>query len=284
MRVMRVGTRGSELALRQSHKIAEQLQAAVPDLRVEPVVIRTSGDRIQDRSLAEAGGKGLFIRELEEAMLRGDIDFAVHSAKDLPSVTPDPFEIPAVSEREDAADMLLSLPEKEISVVGTASPRRELFIRQLLPGAEVRLLRGNVPTRVRKLRDGQYDAIILASAGVNRLGLNLSGLTVRKFTASEMVPASGQGILACEAVKGSEAAELLSLIDHPKEHTLFDVERRIMQLLGADCHDAAGVYSEWDHNTIRVCAFYQTPVIRETTLHAEQFAEEIDRLVKELRP
>lgn len=282
MKILRAGTRGSQLALCQTKLIARQLEAADPDLRVEPVVIRTKGDRMQDRSLAEAGGKGLFIQELEETMLQGNIDFAVHSGKDLPAVTPEPFCFPAVSEREDPSDLLLSLPGREISIVGTSSPRRTLMIERLYPDCTVELLRGNVTTRLEKLRSEEYDAIIVAAAGVKRLGLDLSDLSVRKLTPAEMVPAACQGIMACEAVSGSETAKILSLIDHKRDHVLFNTERLLMQLLGADCHDAVGVYSEYIRNNLKVCAFFEIPEVRETTIHAGHYEEELKAFAEEL--
>lgn len=283
MRVLRAGTRGSALALRQTEIAAKALEAANPELKVEPVIIRTRGDQIQDRSLADAGGKGLFVQALEEAMLRGKIDFAVHSGKDLPARTAEDFTIAAVSEREDPRDILLSLPGQPISVAGTSSPRRSLLISQLFPECQVKLLRGNVPTRIQKLRDGQYDAIILAAAGVNRLGMDLSGLEVRTFSPVEMVPAACQGIMACEALQGSETAELLTVIDHPKIHSVFTAERSLMRLLGADCHDAVGIYCEPLHNDFKICAFWQTPDIHEAVIHSDNFKNELAAFAEELR-
>lgn len=283
MRVLRAGTRGSALALRQTEMAARTLEAANPGLKVEPVVIRTRGDQIQDRSLAEAGGKGLFVSALEEAMLRGEIDFAVHSGKDLPAKTDAPFTIAAVSEREDPRDLLLSLPGHKISVVGTASPRRSLLISGLIPGCQVKLLRGNVPTRIQKLRDGQYDAIILAAAGVNRLGLDLSDLEVRPLSPQEMVPAACQGIMVCEALEGSDTAKLLSVIDHPKDHAVFLTERRLMRLLKADCHDAVGIYCEPQQNDFKICAFWQTPDVHEAVIHSGNFENELAAFAEELR-
>lgn len=282
MKTLRAGTRGSQLALCQTRLIQKQLEAADPDVRVEPVVIRTKGDKIQDRSLAEAGGKGLFIRELEEAMLRGDIDFAVHSGKDLPAVSTESFCFPAVSEREDPSDLLVSIPGREISLVGTSSPRRTLMIERLYPDCTVELLRGNVTTRIERLRSEEYDAILVAAAGVRRLGLDLSDLEVRKLTPMEMVPAACQGIMACEAVRGSEAEKILTLIDHKRDHVLFDTERRLMQLLGADCHDAVGVYSEYIRNDLKICAFFETPEVRETTVHAGTYEKDLKSFAEEL--
>lgn len=283
MRVLRAGTRGSDLALYQTKQIATALEAADPQLKVEPIIITTSGDRITDRSLADAGGKGLFVRELESSLIQGKIDFAVHSGKDLPAVLPEPFTIAAVSERGDPSDLLISLPGHEISVVGTASPRRALIMQSLYPGCQIKLLRGNVPTRIQKLRDGQYDAIVLAAAGINRLKINLSEFQVRKFSPKEMVPAACQGILACETVKNSEAERVLSLIDHRKVRNSFLAERRLMQLLGADCHDAVGVYSEISRGQVHMCAFFQTPVIRETGFPVERAEDELKSFAEELK-
>ncbi|MEE1353826.1 MAG: uroporphyrinogen-III C-methyltransferase [Acutalibacteraceae bacterium] len=285
MKTLRAGTRGSALALRQTALIAEELQRMDPELTVEPVIIRTSGDRIQDRPLADAGGKGLFVRELESAMERREIDFAVHSAKDLPSATGAPFCIPAVSERENPADLLISRPDSnlETGVIGTASPRREAMAHVLYPDCKVTLLRGNVPTRIQKLQNGEYDAILLAAAGVNRLGIPLDDLTVRKFQPSEFVPAACQGIIACEALRGSEAEQLLRQIDHPKTHILFDLERELMKQLGADCHDAVGVHAEWtDSKTVRITAFYRKPSIVVAELSLENRKQELENLARKM--
>lgn len=283
MKLLRAGTRGSDLALRQTRLVAEELRSVFPDVQVEPVIITTTGDRIQDRSLADAGGKGLFVQELEEAMKTGKIDFAVHSGKDLPSETPNPFIIASVSEREDPSDLLVSIPNREISIVGTSSQRRAMMIRKMYPECEIKLLRGNVPTRIRKLREEKYDAILLASAGVKRLQLDLSDLSVRALKPDEMVPASCQGIMACEALKGSEAESLLVRIDHKEIHFAFDLERRFMQLLGADCHDAAGVFSKPSAKGFTLYAFYKTPVIHKTIIQPEKAEQELELFAKELK-
>ncbi|MBQ9066518.1 MAG: hydroxymethylbilane synthase, partial [Clostridia bacterium] len=233
-----------------------------PDVDVEPVLLSTRGDREKERPLSEIGGKGLFVRDLEEALLNGLIDVAVHSAKDLPAVTPDGLEIAAVSAREDPADLLLTRkgePTPYPFVVGTSSPRRALALSAMFPGCTTTPLRGNITTRLQKLIDGELDAILLAAAGVRRLSPDLTGIRIQKLDPNLFLPAPCQGILAYETLAGSETAQWLHALDHTQTHAVFTVEKRLLQLLGADCHDAVGIYGEsLDEDTFRVSAFYET--------------------------
>ena len=200
--VLRIGSRGSPLALVQARQVRDRI-AAVAGLdpgRVEIKVIKTTGDIVQDRPLAEAGGKGLFTKEIEAALAAGDIDLAVHSAKDLPTFMPPGLVIAAFLPREDPRDAFIGRKAKSLrdlppgAVVGTASPRREAFVRRLRPDIDVVPLRGNVETRLRKLEAGDIDATLLAVAGLKRLGL-LSAATAI-FEPGEFVPAVGQGAIA----------------------------------------------------------------------------------------
>src|SRR6516165_4268268 len=203
--VLKLGTRGSPLALAQTTELRERLLRALPDagLTIEVVVIRTTGDRITDRALAEAGGKGLFTKELDEALIDKRIDVAVHSAKDLPTLLPAPLLLAGYLPREDARDALiaprhLTLDRLPVGAsIGTASVRREAELRRLRPDLAVRLLRGNVDTRLRKLEAGECDATLLALAGLKRLGLAHKATAV--LSVEEFLPAVGQGIIAVEA-------------------------------------------------------------------------------------
>src|SRR6201991_1702392 len=205
---LRIGTRGSALALAQAHEVRRRLMAAhgLTEGEIEIVVIRTTGDRIQDRPLSEAGGKGLFTKEIEEALLAGAIDLAVHSAKDMPTLLPDGLMLAACLPREDVRDAFISrkaaslrdLPEG--AVVGTASLRRQAMVKRLRPDVSVEPLRGNVETRLRKLEAGEVDATLLALAGLKRLGL--ADKATALLDPHEFLPAVGQGAITIEARAG----------------------------------------------------------------------------------
>ncbi len=267
-RVYRVGTRGSALALAQTGLVIEELKARIPGFQAEPVIIRTTGDRIQDRSLAESGGKGLFVKELERALQDGEIDFAVHSGKDLPAAAPEGFSICAVLPREDPADLFLTRSEEALTpdspsfVLGTSSPRRKMQFSASHPNAQVRLLRGNITTRLERLRAGEYSGILLAAAGVRRLGADLSGLHVERLCPDTFLPAACQGHLALECCSGAEnMMRILQTVHSEPDGEIFAMERTLMRLLGADCHDAAGVYVTRSGDGYCASAFYRNPTI-----------------------
>ncbi len=201
-----IGTRGSKLALTQTSWVRDQIQRRFPDAQLEIKIIKTTADRDQLMPLRSASLRGVFVKEIEEALIAGEIDLAVHSAKDMPTKLPDPLEISVIPEREDARDALLSAPEitlvRELpqgAVVGTGSIRRQAQVLALRPDLRVTDIRGNVDTRLERLRVGQYAAIILACAGLHRLGL--SGRISARLDLSEMLPAPGQGALALETRK-----------------------------------------------------------------------------------
>lgn len=264
--VVKIGTRGSDLALAQTALVRERLVRLCPGLRTETVILKTTGDRVTDRSLSEIGGKGLFVREIEEALRNHDIDLAVHSGKDLPAETGPDFTTAAVLPRGPAEDLLILREEvlPETPVIGTASPRREEMIRRQIPNAKIRLLRGNVPTRLRKLLEGEYDAVLLAAAGLERLQIDLSPFHVRQMETDTFIPASCQGIIAGEALSDSPTAEILRTIADVSATKIFDSERRLMRLMRADCHDAAGVYvTKTGHaDEYAVSAFFGNSMIR----------------------
>jgi hydroxymethylbilane synthase len=236
---IRIGTRGSPLALAQARMVREAL-AAQGVGEIEIVTIRTSGDRIQDRPLSEAGGKGLFTKEIEEALLAGTIDLAVHSAKDMPTLLPEGLMLAACLLREDVRDAFISrkaaslrdLPQR--AVVGTASLRRQAMVKRLRPDVSTVVLRGNVETRLRKLEAGEVDATLLALAGLKRLGLADKATTL--LDAQEFLPAVGQGAITIEVrVDDSRARSLLATIDHPDTSVALACERAFLAVLDGSC-------------------------------------------------
>jgi hydroxymethylbilane synthase len=239
---LRIGTRGSPLALAQAHEVRDRL-AAVHGLEaaaIEVCTIRTSGDRIQDRTLAEAGGKGLFTKEIEEALCEVAIDLAVHSAKDMSTILPDGLALAAFLPREDARDAFVSRTAGTLgelapgSLVGTASLRRQALVRRLRPDLAVVPLRGNVDTRLRKLDEGIIDATLLALAGLKRLGRADAATAVMPL--DDFPPAIGQGAIAIEA--RSDDARLLALltaINHEDTATALAAERAFLAVLDGSC-------------------------------------------------
>jgi hydroxymethylbilane synthase len=238
---LRIGTRGSPLALAQAAMVRAQLATAgVADERIEVKVIRTTGDAIQDRTLAQAGGKGLFTKEIEEALLAGAIDLAVHSAKDMPTLLPAGLMIAAVLPREDARDVFISHVAGSFAelgagaVVGTASVRRQAIVKRLRRDLDVVPLRGNVETRLRKLADGVVDATLLALAGLKRLGL--ANAATRILSVDEFLPAVGQGIVAIETRADDETTRaILAAIDHAETVIALAAERAFLTVLDGSC-------------------------------------------------
>jgi hydroxymethylbilane synthase len=240
--LLRIGTRGSPLALAQARELRARLAAAhglAPDA-VALEVIRTTGDMIRDRPLAEAGGKGLFTKEIEEALIAGRIDLAVHSAKDMPTVLPEGLVIAAVLPREDARDVFISRKAASLralapgATVGTASLRRQALVRRLRRDLAVANLRGNVETRLRKLDAGEVDAVVLALAGLKRLGLADAATAV--LPVEEFLPAVGQGIIAVEARSGdARTRALVAAIDHADTAAALAAERAFLAVLEGSC-------------------------------------------------
>ena len=239
---LRIGTRGSPLALAQAAMVRGQLAAAqgwAPE-RIEVRIIRTTGDAIRDRPLSELGGKGLFTKEIEEALAAGEVDIAVHSAKDMPTVLPEGLAIAAVLPREDPRDVFISRKAKSLrelpagAVVGTASLRRQALVKRLRSDLNVVSFRGNVETRLRKLDAGEVDATLLALAGLKRLGL--ADAATATFDAGEFIPAVGQGIIAIEA-RAADAAtrNLLAPIDHADSMVALAMERAFLRVLDGSC-------------------------------------------------
>jgi hydroxymethylbilane synthase len=256
--VLRIGTRGSPLALAQAEQVRDRLAMAhgfAPD-RIVLTVIRTSGDIIQDRPLAEAGGKGLFTKEIEEALAAGAIDLAVHSAKDLPTLLPPGLGIVSVLPREDARDVFISRKAKTLrdlpagAVVGTASLRRQAMVKHLRPDLGVTPLRGNVETRLRKLDDGVVDATLLALAGLKRLGLADAATAI--LSLEECLPAVGQGVIAIEARQDDRATQaLLAAINHAESLIALTAERAFLTVLDGSCRTPIAGHAIIDARRVR---------------------------------
>jgi len=248
---LRLGTRGSLLARTQSQLVADALVARHPGLRVELVVCRTTGDRITDRPLHGAGGKGLFVKELEEALLRGEVDFAVHSSKDVPVTMPlvdqSDLLLAAFPPREDPRDVLVCRTTKGIAglpahaKVGTGSLRRKAQLLSLRPDLRVELLRGNIDTRVNKcLKTSEYDAVILAMSGLKRAAL-FDERTMTPLSVDEMVPAAGQGALALQCRRSDGTTQLLlSSLHDAATATCVGLERSLVTALEGDCASPIG--------------------------------------------
>lgn len=249
MKHLKLGTRGSALALTQSQGVADQLMARVDGLKVELVIIKTTGDLNQRDALASFGGKGVFVKELEQALLAGEVDFAVHSLKDMPSQLPDGLRLTKPPARADARDALVgatSLMEVPAGqVVGTGSLRRQVQLRALRSDLEYRDVRGNVPTRVEKWRSGEYPGgVVLACAGLQRLG-GQSGAAqgeIHPLSTEQCLPSPCQGILGLECAR-DEVAECLGVMADPEAHWMMLAERAYLAALGGDCNLPAGGFA-----------------------------------------
>ncbi|GAB4328264.1 MAG: hydroxymethylbilane synthase [Dehalococcoidia bacterium] len=252
---LRLGTRGSSLALVQSETVASLLTGQYPGLEVELVEIATAGDR--DRTTPLAEGRGWFTTAIQEALQRGEIDLAVHSYKDLPTERPEGLVIAAVPLRADPRDALVSRDGRRLrdlpsgAVIGTSSPRREVQLRAMRPGLEVRPIRGNVETRIAKVRRGEYDATVLALAGLERLGRAEEAAEV--FGIDEMLPAPAQGVLAVECREGDVTTrEIVASIDDEDLRALVSAERSFLATLGAGCSFPAAAYAERFGTTVKL--------------------------------
>jgi hydroxymethylbilane synthase len=256
-KTIRIATRESRLAMWQAEHVAAELCRHHPDLTVELVPMTTKGDQILDTTLAKIGGKGLFIKELESAMLEGRADIAVHSMKDVPAEMPEGFGIVAVLEREDPRDALVSADYMRIedipagSVVGTSSLRRQAQLQHARPDLEVEPVRGNVETRLRKLDHGHFSAILLAAAGLKRLGLaeRIAGFLPYEVS----LPAVGQGAVGIEALQDDAAvAELVAPLEHADTRRCVDAERAFAGGLGASCESPVAGFAVIDGDELHL--------------------------------
>lgn len=258
-KTVKVGTRGSMLALAQTELVIKALKERFSQIDFQMITMSTRGDRDTSRALLEFGGKAVFVEEFEEAILKGDIDIAVHSAKDMPMEIMEGLTISGTLPRACPQDVLIyksgrSFDRNESFVVGTSSLRRQYQIRDMYPYAVCKNLRGNVGTRIQKLEDGEYDAIILAAAGLERLGIidgsagclevQKDKLTFRYLSIESMLPAACQGIIAIETRTSGEVYDMVRAINDTEAYTQLTCERAVLNRLNAGCHEPIGVYSE----------------------------------------
>jgi hydroxymethylbilane synthase len=252
-RIIRIGTRGSDLALWQANFVKASLEKLGQQVEIQ--IIHTQGDKIQDLSFDKLEGKGFFTKEIEQALLEKQVDLAVHSHKDLETTSPEGLTIAAVSDREDPSELLLIRKEsvdinqqwnlKQNAIIGTSSARRKSQILAHRSDLTIKDLRGNVPTRINKLREGNYDAILLAKAGVNRLELDLSDLHCETLNATEFIPAPAQGVLGLQIrSEDIELANILSELNHRETQAQIEIERGVLKKMEGGCQLPLGVYCD----------------------------------------
>jgi hydroxymethylbilane synthase len=286
---LRIGSRGSQLALWQANHISTLLRARGHEVEIE--IIHTTGDKITDVPLAKVGTKGMFTKEIEEALAAGRVDLAVHSLKDLPTELSPGFELAAITEREDARDAFCSqrystiedLPQN--ARVGTSSLRRQAQLKAIRPDLDIQALRGNVDTRLRKLEQGEYDAIILAVAGLHRL--NKTELIKQIISAEIMCPAAGQGALAIEIRAGDASArELLAFLNDPAARAATNCERALLNSMGGGCQVPIGAFTEMRNGSLHLEAIVANPdgsiVLRESRDGDLKDPEKLGREVGEI--
>lgn len=284
METIRIGSRESRLAVIQTELVAEQLKRALPEAQIEIVTMKTTGDLILNQPLHQIGGKGLFVKELDLALQEKRCDLTVHSLKDMPMELPKELPILAFTRREDPRDVLVlregldNLPH--CPVIGTGSKRRQLQAAALFPDAEFRGIRGNLGTRLKKLDRGEYDALILAAAGLKRQGL--SGRISRVFTVDEIIPSAGQGILA---VQGREGAgfEYMKSMDDREARTAALAERAFVRTLDGGCSLPTAAYAQIEAETIHLRGLYYDEMKDEYRIdRADGPADEPEKLGTEL--
>jgi hydroxymethylbilane synthase len=256
MTLLRLGTRKSKLALWQANFVKEKLEAL--GCKVELVPITTTGDKILDAPLAKIGGKGLFVKEIENALLAGEIDLAVHSLKDVPMIIPEGLTLSAITEREEPYDVLISRNGKKLeelpsgAVVGTSSLRRQVQIKRRRRDLRVEILRGNVDTRLRKLKEGLYDAIVLAYAGVKRMGFSGEVSQVLE----DFIPAVGQGSLAIETrAEDERVINFVKVLNHEESRLRAVCERAFLRELQGGCQVPIGAYAWIEGDRIKIKGF-----------------------------
>jgi hydroxymethylbilane synthase len=288
MKKLRLATRKSALALWQSNHVAARLRALHPGLEVELVPMTTRGDQIQHKPLADIGGKGLFLKELEVAMLEGDADAAVHSLKDVPMTLDGPFALPAILERADPFDAFVSTRYSDFdalprgAVVGTSSMRRQAQLRARRPDLDIQDLRGNVNSRIAKLEAGDYDAIILACAGLDRLGL--SRYIRHRLDAPSWLPAVAQGAITVEAREDdADVHALLRELDHADTRVCVEAERAMNRQLHGSCHVPIGAYATRDGGLLSLEGMVGQPrsgkIVRTSAIGKANDPEGLGRLV-----
>lgn len=283
MRHLRIGTRGSLLAKWQAEFVRKQLFAGA-GVEAEIVIIKTSGDKLQGAPLSQIGGKGIFIKELEEALLEETIDLAVHSVKDVPTDTPSRLMFPAVCRREDVRDCLVGANGATLASlrtgarVGTGSLRRQAQLRRLRPDLDIRDLRGNVDTRLRKVESGEYEAVMLSKAGLDRLGW--SARITETMSPEVFLPAVGQGAIALECrLKDTEAAELVGGLDDAESRTAIIAERALLSALHGGCQVPLGAWARIERGELVmdacVCSIDGVQYIKQRATAAPEQAAEL---------
>ena len=255
-----IGSRGSKLALIYAEKAREKILKHSKDFGVEEVIIKkivTKGDQVQDKRLSEVGGKGLFSKTIEVELLEKKIDIAVHALKDMPSEETRGLLTDCFLERNDPREILISKDNKHLkdltsnSIIGTSSYRREFQIKKIRDDLNCKLIRGNVDTRIRKLKENLYDAIILSYAGIDSLGLNQN--ISQTFSTSEIIPCAGQGVIALQCRDNDESLiELLKQVDHQSTHISIKAERNVLKVLEGDCETAVGAFANIEGNKINL--------------------------------
>jgi hydroxymethylbilane synthase len=266
---IRIGSRPSKLALAQASIVRGRLAAQIPGIEIEIVEIRTSGDKMTSASLADVGGKGLFIKELEQALADRTLDAAVHSMKDLPAILPEQFRVAAVLERENTSDILVTRDGSTLSALprratlGTSSSRRRFQSLRMNPGLEILPLRGNVDTRLARVNDGSFDAIIIAMAGLKRLGrVNDAKFVFVELDARDFIPAGGQGALAIEVLadhKNDALDGALDAINDPRTFYETAAERAFLATIEASCTTPVGVRARIDGDTLALATMLFSP-------------------------
>ena len=255
-RIVRIGSRESRLAVRQAEYVAQLIEHAHPEIQVQIITMKTTGDKILDRSLDQIGGKGLFVKELDLALLEKRTDLSVHSLKDMPVEIPEQLPILAFSRREDPRDAILfrkGVKPEDITVIGTSSHRRRIQLERLYPKCAFTGMRGNVQTRVRKLEEGQCDATILAMAGLKRLGME--SVAGRILATDELIPAAGQGILAVQGRVGEDYSYLDCVMDEKAKVAALS-ERAFVRMLGGDCSAPTAAYAQIEGEEVILNGLY----------------------------
>lgn len=262
--VIRIGSRESLLAVRQAEIIRDQILRCDPEVKVEIITMKTTGDKILDKSLAKIGGKGLFVKELDRALLEGRIDIAVHSLKDMPMEENPELPILAYGKREDPRDVLLYRPGLDVlpenPLIGTSSRRRMVQMEKLVPDCSFRGIRGNVQTRMKKLETEGYDATLLAAAGLKRLGME--HVISRYLSVDEMIPAAGQGILAVQGRKGDRYG-WAEQIDAPDSRAAALAERQFIRTVGGDCTSPCAAHAQISGSELKLTGLYYKEDSRE---------------------
>ena len=275
---IKIGSRESALAVIQSRMVMDAIARTVPDAELELVTMKTTGDRILDKTLDQIGGKGLFVKELDQALRDGRADFTVHSLKDMPMEVPWDLPLAAFSRREGPRDVLV-LPEGITELdpekpIGCSSRRRQLQLKALFPDMDIRPVRGNVQTRLKKLQDGEFSALVLAAAGLKRL--HLEGRISRYFAPEEMLPAAGQGILAVQTRQGMDTACLAGIHD-PNAACCALAERAFVRALDGGCSSPVAAYAVAEGEMLTLTGLYVSPdetVVRKGSLSGSRTAAE----------